>query len=289
MSGQRVYPALAAWTRSPYNPRMITEVLRPRNVEEAISAGRKPGAAYLGGGTWLSSPAARGVTTLVSLERLGLSSIEVSSTRVVLEARVTFQQILDAPGLPEAIYQSVRLTASRTLRAMITIGGEIGLLPPDSPLLCALLALDARIAIAGASEQIPMERYLAEPPRGLVLSVALDRPVPLGAVQAVSRTSHSPRSVIVAVAARSLRPHVTEPRIVVGDGRRAAVRLIDTENRLRGVPLASKAGDAKARIEEWVRQEVHPEADIHASVEYKRYIAGVLVADALEGLAEQTA
>ena len=262
---------------------MIVEVLRPRSVEEAISAGRRPGAAYLGGGTWLGSPAAQGVTTLISLEHLGLSSIEVSPTRVTIEARVTFQQILDMPELPPAILQAVSLTASRTLRNMVTIGGEIGLLPPDSALICALLALDARITLAEASEPIPIERYLHEPPRGLVLFVTLDGPSQPGAVRAVSRTSHGPRSIIVAAAARSLRPEVLDPRIVVGDGNRAAARLIETEGRLRGAPLPPKV-----RIEEWVSRELHPVADAHASVEYKRYIAGVLVADTLHELAERS-
>ncbi len=61
-----------------------------------------------------------------------------------------------------------------------------------------------------------------------------------------------------------------------------ALRLIETEGRLRGAPLAPKA-----QIEEWVRRELRPAADLHASVEYKRYIASVLVADAIHGLAEK--
>ena len=193
---------------------------------------------------------------------------------------MTFQQVLDTPGLPASIHAAVALTSSRTLRNMVTIGGEIGLLPADSPLLCVFLTLGARIVLAGGAEPIPIERHLAGAQRGLILSVAVDGPPPLSAVLAVSRTSHGARSLVAAVAARSAQAEVRDPRIVIGDGSSAPIRLPETEGRLRDAPLAPKA-----RIEEWVSRELHPAADFQASAEYKRYIAGVLVADALHGLA----
>jgi CO/xanthine dehydrogenase FAD-binding subunit len=68
----------------------------------------------------------------------------------------------------------------------------------------------------------------------------------------------------------------TPARVVVSDccGRRG--RLTSLERILEGA-----APPPREQIEELVRAEFHPSSDLHASAGYKRYIAGVCVADAL--------
>jgi putative selenate reductase FAD-binding subunit len=259
---------------------MVMEILRPRTVREAVRARTKPGAAYLGGGTWLNSPRSDAPAILISLEKLGLGSIAVVGDRLTIGATVTFQQILDTEGVPEAIRKAASLTASRTLRNMVTVGGELGLRPEDSALIPVLLALGAEVSLAEKKKPIPFESFNRERAQSLILAVAVkgfSRPC---AVKSLSRTSHSRRSLVIAVSARSLEPDLREVRVVASDCSGQLLRLGSVEERLEG-----KALPEKARIEEAVARAFSPMPDIHASAEYKRYMAGVLVADAFHGLA----
>jgi probable selenate reductase FAD-binding subunit len=233
---------------------MITEIARPKTVTEAVRAGSAPGAAYLGGGTWLNSGRAGNVTTLVSLERLGLDSLHVDGDRCTLGAAATFQAVADNPRVPAGLRDAVRLTASRTIRNMVTLGGELGLAPRDSAVIPLLLAMEAEVSLAGRGKPVPIQRFVDENKAGLILSVSI--PVrPAASVCAVSRTSHGPRSLVVAMC-----------------GERVAVS--DCQGQL-------------ALLEE--PRTFEPRPDIFASTEYKRYLIGVLVADLQAALAARGA
>jgi len=228
---------------------MITDIARPKTVTEAVRAGSAPGAAWLGGGTWLNSGRAGNVTTLVSLEHLGLDSIHSGRGRCTIGAAATFQAIADNVHLPAGLREAVRLTATRTLRNMVTLGGELGLNPPDSAVIPLLIALDAEVALAGRKKPLPIRRFLDEGKSGLILSVSFeDRHA---AVRAVSRTSHSRRSLVVAMSGA---------RIVASDCTGQVVHLEQADK-------------------------FEPRPDLHASAEYKRYMTGVLVEDLRAALA----
>jgi len=231
---------------------MITEILRPKTVAEAVRAKSAPGAAWLGGGTWLSSGRDSTVTLLVSLEHLGLGSINTAGGTCTIGAMARFQAIVDNAAVPGALRRAAALTASRTLRNMVTLGGELGLKPRDSAVIPVLVALDATVSVAGKKKPVPIRRFLDDNPVGLVLavSVPVERPA---AVDAVSRTSHSPRSLVVAV---------TADRIVVSD----------CQGQVAVVP------DPAAFA---------PRPDMHASAAYKRYMIGVLVEDLRRSLSRE--
>jgi putative selenate reductase FAD-binding subunit len=272
--------ALALLGESPYNGPMITEMLRPRTIREAVRAKTGPDTAYLGGGTWLSSHRPDVPTVLISLENLGLGAIDTEGERCALGATVTLQQVVDAPAVPRAIREAALLTASRTLRNMKTIGGEVGLWPPDSALLPALLALDAQVLLAGRKKPVSLtEAHSAVD--ALILGIIVTRTSALSAVRAVSRTSHSGASVVAAVSAGAVRPALAETRVVLSDCRGQLVRLASVEEALNGSPLPPRE-----QVEGMVSRAVAPAADMHGSVEYKRYMAGVLAADALHLLSE---
>ena len=258
---------------------MIIDIVRPKTVAEAVRAKSAPGAAWLGGGTWLNSGTAEHVTTLVSLENLGLDSIRSESGRCLIGAAVTFQEVADSALVPHALRAAVRLTASRTLRNMVTVGGELGLGALDSAVIPVLIALGADVTLAGKKKPAQIRNFLDENSAGLVLGVSVPDHL-IAAVSAVSRTSHSPRSLVAAVSARAAAPVLQAPVIVVSDCRGRPVRLEEAENSLDGAVLPPRE-----RIEQIARAGFSPQPDVHASVEYKRYMAGVLVADLLAALA----
>ncbi|MGO9309348.1 MAG: FAD binding domain-containing protein [Spirochaetia bacterium] len=266
---------------------MITDIVRPKSVAEAVRARNTPGAAYLGGGTWLSSGKAPHVTTLVSLEHLGLNAITVESAgsrgasksgRCVIGASVTFQSIVDSPLVPPVLRAAARLTASRTMRNMVTVGGELGLAPNDSAVIPVLIVLGAELSVAGRKKPVPIETFLDEGRTGLILGVSVSRQA-AAAVQAVSRASHSPRLLVAAVSARAAAPALQQPRLVLSDCRGLRVRLAATERKLEGSPLPPRQD-----IESLARAEFSPGADPFASEAYKVYMAGVMIADLLTDL-----
>jgi putative selenate reductase FAD-binding subunit len=265
---------------------MITDIVRPVTVAEAVRAKSAPGAAYLGGGTWLNSGKSGDVTTLVSLEKLGLGFITADGGRCSIGVGVTFQALVDNPGVPSVLRQAALLTASRTLRNMVTVGGELGLRPVDSAMIPVLIALGAEVSLAGKKKPLSVEAFLRdgdEKKPGLILSVS----IPAGsasAVRAISRTSHSPRSLVAVVSARAITPSLEQPRLVLSDCRGHLVRLVTAERSLDGAPLPPRQD-----IEALARAEFSPSADMHASVPYKRYMAGVLVADLLASLRDGNA
>lgn len=263
-----------------YNHPMITEILRPATVQEALKARAMPGAAFLGGGTWLNAAPSDSPRILISLERLGLGTIEASPARCIIGASVTFQQLIDNGGCPLGVRRAAALTASRSLRNMITVGGEVALHPLDSALVPLLLAMDALLSIAGRKEPLALDSWLRDGGSGLILSIVVRDPSRPAAVRALSRTSHSGRSLVIAACAEAAMPVVKGLRLVAGDCRGSAVRLLAAEQALEGRALPQRA-----EIEERAPGAFTPQPDMHASSAYKLYMTGVLAADALEEMA----
>jgi putative selenate reductase FAD-binding subunit len=263
---------------------MITEILRPRTIREAVRAKTGTETAYLGGGTHLNSRRSDVPTVLISLENLGLGTIHADRRRCTLGAMVTLQQAVEAPPVARALREAAFLTASRTLRNMRTIGGEIGLWPVDSALVPALIALDAEVLLAGRKKPVAIasaRAAVSEPAGALVLGIVLTGGQRPSSVRAVSRTSHSAASLVAAVSAGAVSPVLADVRVVLSDCRGQVVRLTAVEEALNGSPLPPKE-----QIEGMISRAFLPAADIHGSAEYKRYLAGVIVADALHSLAE---
>jgi probable selenate reductase FAD-binding subunit len=250
---------------------MIVDIKRPNTVKEAVREKSAQGAAFLGGGTWLNAQRSQGPAVLISLENLGLDTITVADGRCDIGSAVAFQRLVDAENAPRGLRRAAALCGSRTLRNMMTVGGELGVCPDDSVLIAALMALGAMVNLAGRRKPVSIEDFDAERPRDLILSVATDGGDRPCSVSAIARTSHSPKSLVVAV---------SESRIVVSDCAGQRVHLKEAEKELGGRPLPGKAG-----IAELVRGTFSPRADLYASAEYKHYLVGVLVADALHALA----
>ncbi len=268
--------ALSRWPA--YYDAMIIDILRPATPRDAVRAKSAPGAAYLGGGTWLNSGRAAGTTILVSLENLGLNRIECSSGGCVIGATVTLQQIVDAPGVAPALKAAAALTASRTLRNMKTVGGELGLHADDSAIIPVLMVMAATVRTASRRRPMTIEDFLNKRPVDLILSVSLPDVRRPCAVRVLSRTSHSPRSLVAAACMTDLDRALREIHVVISDCAGLRARLL--VNAAGGAELPSRE-----RLEAFVAKAFVPKADVHASAPYKRYMAGVLVADGVHSLA----
>ena len=256
---------------------MITDILKPETARDAVRARSAPGAAYLGGGTWLNSGRATGITILVSLERLGLDRIQADGDGCSIGASVTLQDMVDSSVVPPALRAAAGLTASRTLRNMKTLGGELGLRADDSALIPVLMVMGAQIRLASRRRPLPVEDYLTSKTEDLILSITLPDVSRPCAVRAFSRTSHSPRSLVAAACVAPSGSALREIRVVVSDCAGQRARILETA--AEGAELPSRD-----RLEGMVARAFQPAPDLHVSAEAKRYLAGVLVADVVRDL-----
>lgn len=125
---------------------MIVEYHRPKTIEDALYllSRKEPNTIPLGGGTILSrhSPVDCAV---VDLQSLGLNQIEQRGEIAQVGATVTLQQLADASYFAAALIQATEREGSYNHRQMATLGGMLVAGDGRSPLLTALLALDAEL------------------------------------------------------------------------------------------------------------------------------------------------
>jgi CO/xanthine dehydrogenase FAD-binding subunit len=138
---------------------MIIEYLRPTTIPEALSllAREQPVSYALGGGSHINRKQDLEYA-VVDLQALGLAKINKSGHSVQVGATSTLQDLLDFTGLPEAIYQSIKLEATTNLRQMATIAGTLVTANGRSSLATLLLALDGSLEILTLDKEPKLER-----------------------------------------------------------------------------------------------------------------------------------
>jgi putative selenate reductase FAD-binding subunit len=251
---------------------MITQYYRPGSVEEAQDLKKSFGgdALFLAGGTEINrlhSPF--GAPTAIDIGALGLNRIEKHGDRLIVGAAVTLQQLTEDAQVPGALKKAASFAAGRPLRHMATVGGNIASDRRDSYLLPALLAMDARVEVAGQGE-VDLSFWL-EQKEGLLVSVIIPNDGRCVLLERITRTVQGPPVLVAAYACGGPQG---KPRFVIGG----------LPGPARSVPVAEEAlsegkisdGDALARL---VAQQVTPVSDYLGSADYKRYIAGVTASD----------
>lgn len=130
---------------------MILEYHRPKTLKEALQLLNRstPITRPLGGGTVLNRPGEDAVA-VVDLQALGLDQLEVNGKQLRAGAMVRLQTLLEADAPPEGLRQAIRLEATLNTRQAATIAGTAAAGTGRSPLLAALLALDAGLEIRHA-------------------------------------------------------------------------------------------------------------------------------------------
>ena len=103
----------------------------------------------------------------------------------------------------------------------------------------------------------------------------------LAAARSLSRTSHSRKSLVCAASISINEGRIDDMRVAVGDCVSRPMRLTHLERH----QVASKDLVTKAEIEASTGRMMEFTDDIHASSEYKRYLAGVYLADLIYDLA----
>ena len=230
---------------------------------------------------WIESSASfsREMRMSGSLEKLALDSIQATERACILGATATFHKFIDDRHVPAALRSAAALTASRTLRNMMTIGGEVSLHPADSALIPLLVAMGAEIFGCGEKE--------AHPHRRLALADGR-RPCPFGFHPGAGPPMRSPRGFANLSQPQvprccGVRTHASPPH---QRALRSCMRLPGTWSGLRRWRNPWRAGRFPPGRRWRSRSEMASRLlYVHASSPYKLYMTRVLAADALPMMA----
>ncbi len=260
------------------------ELAEPRSLSEAFPLLQDDGARPLSGGTALLLMMKTGVlrpTRLVSLRRLGLSSIHSSGEGLRIGAMASLRQIEKSPevrnGWP-VIARTLRTLANVRVRNVATVGGALAHGDPHMDLPPLLAALGATATLSGPQGQrkVPVDGLYAG-----YLETTLERGElitevhvpPLGARRAayLKCTTRSADDWPALGMAVVLDPQRREASIVVSAATDRPTRLAAVEAILKGRDITEKVLEEASRA----AREIDIEGDLHGAAAYKKHLIGV--------------
>jgi carbon-monoxide dehydrogenase medium subunit len=274
----------------------------PRSVDEAVrvlaEAGRD-GRVLAGGQSLMPMLNCRilSPSVLVDINRVEeLDHLDVTVDSLTVGALVRHADFLRNPKVREGwplLAEATTYVAHPAIRNRGTVCGSVSHNDPAAEQPSVLVASDGVVVIAGGKErrELPAEEFFtgmmsnALEPGEMVVALRYPRPS-AGTGTAFVEYARRLGDFALAGAAATLTVGngvCEQARIVVvgmGDG---PFRARDAEAVLKGRQLSGKqSADAFAEAAAKATAAVEPSDDVHASAAYRRHLAGVLTANALE-------
>lgn len=176
-----------------------------------------------------------------------------------------------------------------TIRNVGTIGGSLAHADPAAELSVAMVTLDAQFEVASrhSSRWISVEDFFvsyfttAIQPNEVLVRIQLPAAPPRagwGFHEVARRQGDFALVVVACLLALNERGHVDRARIVIGGCAPTPVRAKAAESVLTGVALSESTLREAARL---LEADLEPETDIHASAQYRRWVAGALARRAI--------
>jgi len=271
------------------------EYVAPETIKEAVAALQQhEDAAVLAGGTDLLLRLRTGLRappTLVDVKRIrGFDELKLDARKgLTIGPAVTMGQLAASEKMREhypALAQGASLVASVQIRNRATVAGNLCNAAPSADTAPPLLALGARVRIAGprGRRSLLLSNFFKGPgqtalaPGELVTAVHVPPP---GRGSGSAYTRHTTREAMdiaavgVAVALRLGRDGTTceEASIALGAVAPTPLRAREAERILRGRPLSAQLVAAAAAC---AAREAQPISDVRASSEFRRELVRVL-------------
>jgi probable selenate reductase FAD-binding subunit len=246
------------------------EYHRPKTLDEALELLQR--GVPLAGGTALT-PKRRQVPAVIDLQELGLDGLELGQEVVSAGAAIKLQRLVEAGNsLPAALIGACHLEASPNLRNMATLGGTIMSCDGRSPLVTALLALDAELQLEPGNQRLSLEALLDQRAKSkktrLITKVQFKMPLEMGYDQ-VSRSPADFPLVCLAVAKQPMGKKGFAIKIAVGGHGGHPIRLKQAEKALDSGASAEQAAEEAGKA-------YASAGDQWASREYRAHVATVL-------------
>jgi CO/xanthine dehydrogenase FAD-binding subunit len=252
---------------------MITSYHRPETLEQTLSMLADPFTAPLAGGTWINSPLHDKSLPLsvIDLQALGLNRLATEGESLEIDACVTLQRLLEAPQTPSPLKRALKLEAPVNIRNMATVAGTLVVADGRSPCGTALLALDARLTLAGpgSRETIGLGDLFAL--RGEILGrrLIIRLTLPLNAALAWEHVSRTPSD---------------KPLLSVALARWPSGRLRMAVGGFGSAPLLALDAPDPAGIGPACRDALNEAADEWGSAEYRREVGAILATRCIRAL-----
>ena len=273
----------------------VREYLVPSSLSEAIGLLERhgPDLLVMAGGTVAMPLVNEGISLperVMSLKRAGLDGIAEADGSLRIGATTTLTRLLEQDAVP-LLAEAARHTASWTVRNMGTVGGNLFTPPPGGDIAVALLALDARVRLAGPGGErvIPLADlftgFMTSALAADELLAAIEVPMTpreTAFLKFGRKQANTPAVVTVAVALTREQGRVREARIALGAAGPYPIRATDAEAALASSPLDPATID---RAAEAAARESQPFTDAIASAWYRRRMVGVFVRRTLERIA----
>ncbi len=234
----------------------------------------------------------RGLTSLSGIRNLADGGLEIGA----LTTHSEVEQSLEVRSYCPALVEAFSRVATIRIRNQATVGGSLAHADPAQDPPPMLLALDAQIVAAGPRGErlLPIDGFFTgyfetALEQGEVLTAVRLPPLSQGTrgtyIKFLPRTEDDYATVSVAATLRLSSDGVCEDvRLGLGSVGTVPVRAIGVENALRGEELTPKRIEDAAAM---VSDEVEPLGDARGSSEYKREMARVWTARALQQLLDK--
>lgn len=196
---------------------------------------------------------------------------------------VTYARLESSPH--PALAEAARTVGSPQIRAMGTIGGNLGTASPAGDALPFLVAAEATVLLASVKDtrRLPIEEFLVGPKRNallpgeIIVGVELDDGVPRA--QAFSKVGVRQAMVIAMVSACVLREEDGATRVAIGAVGPKVLRARAAEDLVTGASLAT---EVLADFQALVSEASSPIDDHRGTAGYRRHAVGVVARRCLE-------
>lgn len=184
--------------------------------------------------------------------------------------------------------EAARLFATSQVRNMATVGGNLCRGSPAADMAPPLLALDAKVQVAGpkGKRTVPLDKLWKGPGSTVVepnqilteIDCPIQQPNTGAAFVKMTRTAEDLAKINLAVAVTVSNRTCRDARIALGSVAPTPLRCLKAEATLRGKTLDERTIAEAARI---TAEEVSPITDVRSTSEYRRIVSGVMLARAL--------
>jgi CO/xanthine dehydrogenase FAD-binding subunit len=177
-----------------------------------------------------------------------LQGITASGSMLRIGAAVTWDRIDRCEQMPGVLREAARTVGSRQIRLRGSLGGNLCHASPVADGIPALLALDARVELAGPRgvRQLPLPEFVlgrqrtALLPDELLAAILVESPGPSERTAFIKLAQRDASAIAVVAAAVRLRWRddrmLASAAIAVGGASEAAIRLCGLESLLEGAP-----------------------------------------------------
>jgi len=274
------------------------ELLQPESMADAVKLLKKHkgDATIMAGGTDVIVSATQGFITpyVISLAKVkGLDYVKFSkSGGLRIGAMATLHNVANTKEVETeypALYKSAAINGTYQTRNMGTVVGNVLRASPSGDCGCALLALGAKIVFDGprGKREVSIDDFFIDYKKTdrKVDEIAVEIKVPapkkgvVSAFSRITRTTLDLSKINAAVCLTMDKGICKSARIAMGAVAPKTIRLIDSENVLKGQKITPSILEALAAS---VGGQLSPIDDVRSSAEYRLDVSPVLVKRTIE-------